>query len=61
MDVQGNGMLARAFAAIGARDDTVTVFAKGVANSRTTSTSEFVRESRDLEQAISGCLADAAR
>ena len=30
MDVQGNGMLARAFAAIGAPDDTVTVFAKGV-------------------------------
>ena len=51
-------MLARAFAAIGTRDDTVAVFAKGVADSRTTSISEFDRESRDLERAISGCLAE---
>ena len=51
-------MLARAFTAIGARDDAVTVFAKGVADSRTTSISEFDRESRDLERAIGGCLAE---
>jgi hypothetical protein len=51
-------MLARAFTAIGARDDAVTVFAKGVADSRTTSISEFERESRDLEGAIGECLAE---
>jgi len=50
-------MLARAFTAIVARDDAVTVFAKGVADSRTTSISEFDRESRDLERAIGECLA----
>ena len=57
MDIQGTGLLARAFAATGVRDDTVTVFAKGVADSRTTAASEFEREYRELEVATDACRA----
>ena len=55
MDIQGNGLLARAFASTEVRDDTVTVFAKGVADSRTTSIAEFERESRELDGVIRAC------
>lgn len=57
MDIQGSGLLARAFAALDARDDSVTVFAKGVADSSTTAMAEFEREHRELEQAIDACRA----
>ncbi len=57
MEIQGSGLLARAFSATGVRDDTVTVFAKGVADSTTTAAAEFDRERRELEQSIGACLA----
>jgi len=57
VDIQGNGLLARAFAAVSAREDGVTIFAKGVADSRTTAMADFEREYRDLAQTIDTCLA----
>jgi dTDP-4-dehydrorhamnose reductase len=57
VDIQGSGLLARAFAALEVRDDAVTVFAKGVADSRTTAAAEFAREHRELRQAIDACRA----
>ena len=52
MEIQGNGLLARAFADFGARDEAVIVFAKGVSDSTTTDPVPFERERRELEQAI---------
>lgn len=52
MDVLGTGLLARAFQGLGPRDGAVTVFAKGVADSRTTAGAEFERERRELAEAI---------
>ena len=57
MEIQGTGLLARAFAALDDTDDSVTVFAKGVADSRTTALAEFERESRELAAAIDSCRA----
>lgn len=57
MEIQGTGLLARAFAALDDTDDAVTVFAKGVADSRTTAVAEFDRESRELAAAIDACRA----
>lgn len=57
MEIQGTGLLARAFAALDHTDDAVTVFAKGVADSRTTAVAEFDRESRELAAAIEACRA----
>jgi dTDP-4-dehydrorhamnose reductase len=55
VDIQGNGLLARAFATLNVRDDSVMVFAKGVADSRTTAPAEFEREHRELGGAIHEC------
>jgi len=57
VEIQGTGLMARAFAAVKVRNNTVTVFAKGVADSTTTAMAEFEREHRELEQAIGACLA----
>jgi nucleoside-diphosphate-sugar epimerase len=57
VEIQGTGLLARAFAALDVTDDTVTVFARGVADSRTTAAAEFERESRELQGAIEACRA----
>jgi nucleoside-diphosphate-sugar epimerase len=57
VEIQGTGLMARAFAALDVRDDSVTVFAKGVADSRTTAIAEFEREFRELESAIHACRA----
>ncbi len=57
MEIQGTGLLARAFATTMARADAVTIFAKGVADSTTTAAAEFERERRELDEAIRACLA----
>jgi nucleoside-diphosphate-sugar epimerase len=57
VEIQGTGLLARAFAALDARDDAVLVFAKGVADSRTTASAEYERETRELDAAIRACRA----
>jgi nucleoside-diphosphate-sugar epimerase len=57
VEIQGTGLMARAFATLDVRDDSVTVFAKGVADSRITAIAEFEREFRELETAIHVCRA----
>jgi len=57
VEIQGTGLLARAFAALDARDDDALVFAKGVADSRTTAPAEYERETRELDAAIRACRA----
>jgi nucleoside-diphosphate-sugar epimerase len=57
VEIQGSGLLARAFAGTTAREDAVTIFAKGVADSTTTAVAEFERERRELDEAIRACQA----
>ena len=55
MQILGTGLLARAFSALDVRDDSITIVAKGVADSRTTDDAAYEREDRELAEAIDAC------